>query len=181
MRELVFWLRKRLGRILGRKEMSSRINVVYQTPDGNVCKQAGGKFSRGQHHYDPVFLLHREASFLRRLDGGHFPRLLDEGDDWFTMTHCGSDLSKNNIPNGWRNQIEEIVAALDEARIIHRDIKPGNVMVLDGRLQLIDFGWAIGAAEKPYVCPRELCTDVPREHIYNNRAALEWVVSSYDR
>ena len=180
MKELVIWLRKHLGRTPNRKEMSSRINIVYQTPDGNVRKQAGGKFSRGQHHYDPVLLLHREASFLKQLDGRHFPRLIDEGDGWITMTHCGNELSKNNLPKDWRNQVEEIAAALDEAKIIHRDIKPGNVMVLEGRLQLIDFGWAIAADESPYICPRELIKDVPHDHIYNNRAALESVVSSYE-
>lgn len=179
MRKLVLWLRRLIGAKESRREMTSRINTVSLLPNGNVRKQAGDAFTRGEYHYDPVILLRREASFLRLLDGRRFPVLLEEGDDWFSMTYCGNELSKSNLPEDWRQQVEEIAAILDEAKIVHRDIKPGNVTVLDGRLQLIDFGWAIRAGELPYVCPRELCPDVPRKHIYDNRAALEWVVSTY--
>lgn len=181
MRKLILWLRGRIGAKANRREMTSRINIVSLTLEGNVRKQAGSKFTRGQYQYDPVLLLHREASFLKRLDSKYFPRLLDEKDDWITISHCGSELSSENIPKDWRQQIEQISVALEAANIVHRDIKPGNVTVLEGQLQLIDFGWAISGDEEPYVCPRELCQEVPRNRIYDNRAALEWVVSSYAR
>ena len=179
MKRLALWLRSLFGAQGGRREMTSRINAVSLMPDGSVRKQAGEVFSRGEHRFDPVILLRREAGFLRLLDGRRSPRLLEEGDDWFRMTHCGSELSTSNVPEDWRQQVVEIAAILDEAGIVHRDIKDGNVLVLDGRLQVIDFGWAISTGEEPYVCPRELCPDIPHKHIYDNRTALEWVVSSY--
>lgn len=179
MRRLVKFLRHGLFRKNVRLEMTSRINKVTITSEGYVRKQAGNPFSRGEHQYDPVLLIRREAEFLKLLDGKRTPRLLSEGDDWIVMTHCGSELSRNNLPVDWRGQIDEIASILNAARVIHRDIKPGNILVHDGKLILIDFGWAIATGEEPYVCPRDLCTDVPREYIYDNLAALRSAISLY--
>lgn len=162
-----------------KRQFKSRINHVSLTPQGEVHKQAGPTFSRGGHRYDPRQLLQREAAFLKRLDGRHAPRLLVSGENWIEMEHCGEELSVENLPNDWHSQVAEIVAVLDQAGIVHRDIKHGNLLVKNGHLYLIDFGWAIWTNETPYMSPRELCEDVPPEYIYDNRAALEWLLSSY--
>lgn len=161
--------------------LESRINTLSLTPQGHVRKQAGPAFMRGPHRYEPRQLLRREAAFLKRLGGRRAPRLLAEGDDWFEMEHCGAELSADNLPADWRDQVTAIAAALADAGIIHRDIKPGNVMVKEGQLYLIDFGWAVWADEVAYPSPRELCADVPRERIYDNLAALNWLISSSAR
>jgi len=52
--------------------------------------------------------------------------------------------------SGWRGDVtpgmideqrSHIVDVLDQAGIEHRDIRPSNLVALDGRLNLIDFGW----------------------------------------
>jgi RIO-like serine/threonine protein kinase len=177
----ILWrkLRRFLGGASHRGALQSRINRLSLTPQGTVRKQAGPTFIRGEHQFDPRWLLQREAAFLWKLDGRCAPRLLASGDDWIEMEHCGSELSADNLPTEWREQLAEITAVLAETGIVHRDIKPGNLLVKDDRLYLIDFGWAIWADEAPYPNPRELCEDVPRELIYDNRAALDWLLSSY--
>lgn len=179
MKRLLRWLAGLFGTTPVRGQMESRINALSLTLDGHVRKQAGPVFKRGEYRYEPRLLLRREMAFLKRLAGRHVPCVLAEGEDWFEMERCGVELAQDNVPPDWRKQIADIAASLDAAGIVHRDIKPGNVLVKEGRLYLIDFGWAIWADEAPYFSPRELCADVPREHIYDNRAALEWVVSLY--
>ena len=176
-----FWIRLRcaLGADTQPRELRSRINHVTLTSTGLIRKQAGPKFSRLENQYDPRLLLQREVAFLERLDGRHAPRLIDAGDDWIEMEHCGVELSSANLPKDWREQAVGIVEALSEARIVHRDIKAGNVLVKEGKLYLIDFGWSIWADETPYLSPRELCEGVPREHIYDNRIALDWLLTSF--
>ena len=160
-----------------RRPLESRINNLTLTSEGGIRKQAGPVFVRGDHKYDPQHLIKRELEFLVRMNGCHVPRVIAAGEDWFEMEHCGIELNREHLPANWRKQIADISSALAEAGIVHRDIKAGNVLVKNEQLYLIDFGWAIWKDENPYLSPRELCLDVPREHIYDNHTALCELIS----
>lgn len=162
-----------------RAGFDSRINKVELTSDGLVRKMAGPAFFRKEFRYDPNELLLREIAFLEKLGGVFSPKLINSGDGWLEMEYCGEEITCANLPCDWRQQVDTIADGLNEARIIHRDIKTGNVLVKDGRLYLIDFGWAIWSDEIPYICPREMCAEIPHEHIYDNYAALYWLISKY--
>jgi serine/threonine protein kinase len=167
-------------KLVKRKPFQSRINKVSLTPSNTVVKKAGRVFRRHFIRYDPIILLRREAMFLEKLEGHHAPRLISIGQDWIEMSYCGMELTSTNLPSDWRSQIKRIVAVLSEKKIIHRDIKPGNILVNEGKIYLIDFGWAIYENEIPYTMPREKIKSVSREKIYDNKAALIWACSLYE-
>ena len=88
----------------------------------------------------------REVRALKRLkDSKHFPTILEDGNGYMIMQYMGREnmLTKDLIP-----QAHEIIAELKEAKIKHRDIRKENLLVLNGNLSLIDFGWCIFDGEK---------------------------------
>ena len=73
---------------------------------------------------------------------GHFPKLLELHDSSITLSYCGGRVSADTLPDSWESQVNHILLLLSEADIVHRDIRPENLHVLNGKLRLIDFGWA---------------------------------------
>lgn len=64
-----------------------------------------------------------------------------------SMTYCGEQINKSNLPEDWIDQMLYILESLRDYNISHNDIKPSDILVHDKKLMLIDFGWAtnIGA------------------------------------
>ena len=92
------------------------------------------------------WMCNREANFLRALDKyDNFPKLIEEGDNYIIMSFCGrheyTDFDDNS-------QIKEILKALEIEGIIHRDLKHSNLLTLNKKLYLIDFGWSTWSHEK---------------------------------
>ena len=158
----------------------SRINIVKLTKNGHVKKIAGKPFSRGDYNYNPSELL-KEKFYLKELNDYNFPKVIDYGKDWVALSYCGEELTSKNMPHNWKEQIKEIVSELDNHNIIHRDIKKGNVLVLNKKIKLIDFGWAVFKNENHYISPRELDPNISKDLIYNNKKALEWFMKSNEK
>ncbi len=109
-----------------------------------------------------------EAEVLGLMQGPHFPRVLGaeqrEGYSVLTMERiAGVNLLEAlpkvcATPQGTASFMGECLAILGElraARVEHRDIRPANLMVREGRPVLIDFGWA-QVEGKPFLTPRNL-------------------------
>jgi serine/threonine protein kinase len=87
------------------------------------------------------------------------------------MTNNGDIVNKNNLPDSWELQVANIVNALEECNIVHRDIKIDNIVVdKDRNISLIDFGWAIIDGDY-YISSRDVLP-IKKENIYNNQFAL---------
>ena len=97
----------------------------------------------------------REQRILGNLDHAHIARLLDVGRDvngapFFVMEYVdGEPITRHARALGLRARIELLLPVLDAVQaahaqlVVHRDIKPGNVLVdRDGAAKLLDFGIA---------------------------------------
>jgi len=99
-------------------------------------------------------LIHNEARWLEKIAAhdsrGHFPRLkrLNVRRRWLEMTWCGEHITAATVPHDWREQCREILKSLRSAQCSHRDIRPGNLLVSNGVIKLIDFGWSCPAGSE---------------------------------
>ena len=59
-----------------------------------------------------------------------------------TTVYLGDILTKKTIPADWESQVEYILKKLKKYGCSHNDIKPRDIVVMEGKLSLVDFGWA---------------------------------------
>jgi hypothetical protein len=111
-----------------------------------VTPETVKKTQTGYLEYD---LIENERNILSYINDNfdHFPKLMgfDKGiaGKSIMIENCGEQLTVDNLPADWRVQLIEIIDDLARINIEHRDIRPDNLMVKDGKIKLIDFGWSI--------------------------------------
>jgi Tol biopolymer transport system component len=93
----------------------------------------------------------REARTISQLNHAHICTLFDVGDGYLVMELLEGETLADRIARGPLPLLEvlrygvEIAEALDKAHragVIHRDLKPGNVMITKSGAKLLDFGLA---------------------------------------
>jgi 2-polyprenyl-3-methyl-5-hydroxy-6-metoxy-1,4-benzoquinol methylase len=103
-------------------------------------------------------LVEREVCVLNRLQQFPWaPRLLDSSKNTITMTDVGHPITHETLPSDYATQFQHILTDMESAGVRHndiihpcwanitetlRDLQKHEVMVHDGRLSLVDFGWA---------------------------------------
>lgn len=103
----------------------------------------------------PPELIAREVRALRAMEGSGFvPRVLRTvGDDAFEMERIENetpDLAAEEAAARYFGGLLEVLRALREAGVRHRDIRPSNLMFRGGRPALLDFGWAEMVGEETF-------------------------------
>jgi eukaryotic-like serine/threonine-protein kinase len=152
--------RYELLEVLGRGGMG----VVYRARDSLLDRTVAVKILPAQYASDPVLVqrFEREARAAARLSHPNIVAVFDTGQDRsarYIVMECVPGVSLAQLLNErgalpvpeaveLAAQVADALAAAHAAGIIHRDIKPGNVMVEpSGVCKVLDFGIARAAAD----------------------------------
>ena len=105
-------------------------------------------------------IINREVFWLETLESfDRTPKLIshDTERNLVVMEYMGERLTKQNIPTDYETQVTYILDGLKQFECSHNDIKPTELLVLDGKINIIDFGWSTKIGEPiPKHWPREL-------------------------
>lgn len=107
----------------------------------SIVEKKDGRVFKRQTGYSAYPLIEREWMILNMVHSLHFPKVYSFRDGVIEMEDCGVSLI-NDIPPDWESQMSDILEALEQSGVQHRDIRLDNLMVKDGIIKLIDFGWA---------------------------------------
>jgi len=135
------------------------MGIVYEVFDRDRGERVALKMLRNVDGA-AILLLKQEFRTLNKLIHPNLVRLGElfesRGDWFFTM-----ELVKGSQLLAWLragdaarirhalSQLVEAIGALHDAGHVHRDVKPSNVLVSDGRVILLDFGLAIARDHEP--------------------------------
>jgi len=108
----------------------------------SVVSREGGKIIKEQNSYTDFNLGDNEERILNIVNSKHFPKVYGKEDNRIIIEDCGERLNIDNIPDNWYSQLKQILRDLKMFHVEHRDITPNNLMVKDGIIKLIDFGWS---------------------------------------
>lgn len=73
--------------------------------------------------------------------------VLSHSNSSITMRYVGELLFNSVVPEDWKDQIQEIADILKENHCYHCDIKASDIVVLNKRMYLLDFQWAVDDRE----------------------------------
>lgn len=118
-----------------------RFNQYMKGATATVEKE-DGKIVKTQVGYKDYDLIGNEARILAKCKSKHFPKIYKAGESEIRIEDCGEELTLDNLPDNWKQQLIQIIKDLRSYGAEHRDIRPDNLMVKNGIIKLIDFGWA---------------------------------------
>jgi serine/threonine protein kinase len=141
-------------------------SVVERVNEDVVRKRFKQKF---------MWMIKREVEALRRLSKyKNFPKIVSVQDKYIDISYCGVQTKELD-----REQCLEILLALKETRIVHRDIIPRNLLKREKNIYLIDFGWCLfdGEKESPIIPPKGLGLRYYKHNKWDDEKAMKIIFS----
>jgi Tol biopolymer transport system component len=146
------------GTRLGPYEIVSRIGAggmgeVWKARDTRLDRSVAVKILPAELAGSTQFRIRfeREAKTISQLQHPHICTLFDVGDDYLVMELLEGESLADRLSRGAMPVAEvlkfgaQIAEALDRAHrvgVVHRDLKPGNIMITRSGAKLLDFGLA---------------------------------------
>lgn len=140
--------------------------------DGTVIKKQTGFMAYG--------LIENERRILKELCSFHFPKVIESNEGELIIEDCGESLTIENLPNDWKEQLVQIIFELKTDGVEHRDIKPDNLMIKDGIIKLIDFGWARKVSDVADNPPSCLGYPYRRSDCFDDNYSMRKIIKEFE-
>lgn len=97
--------------------------------------------------YEKYNVYEREKFVMQLLNTRNMtwcPKLIDFDDNQrlLLMEHCGNKLQKSEITQNIESQFKKILRDMRLLKLKHNDIWNNELLLKNGKLHLVDFGWA---------------------------------------
>src|SRR5262249_37771410 len=149
------------GTRLGPYEVVSRVGAggmgeVWRARDTRLDRSVAIKILPADLAKNTQFKLRfeREAKTVSQLNHPHICTLYDVGDDYLVMELLEGETLDDRLARGplpladvlkYGAQIADALDRAHRGNVVHRDLKPGNVMITKSGAKLLDFGLAKAA------------------------------------
>jgi Tol biopolymer transport system component len=126
---------------------------VYKARDTRLDRAVAVKILSAEFAQNAAFKIRfeREAKTISHLSHPNICTLFDVGDDYIVMELLDGDSLADRLAKGplplpevlkYGVQVAEALGKAHQQGVIHRDLKPGNVMITRSGAKLLDFGLA---------------------------------------
>ncbi len=93
--------------------------------------------------------VNKEVFWLKKLESfDRSPKVISFDSKSFIMTYMGNPIEKKTVPSDWKEQIKYIVDSLKSIGVSHNDIQSEEILVLNKKINLIDFQHATKTREE---------------------------------
>jgi len=171
-----------------RKLIEKMKNAQNNAPHKKVLKQDSSsktilsvsKYISNNWDRDNIDVYENEKKWLTILEMTDIiakPISFDDIERIVTTEYVGEKINKYNIPIDWEEQRDHIISVLEKNNCRHNDIKPDELIVYNGEIKIIDFGWAIESNKKnPDNWPEGLGGEFKcnkKNHLFNDKCSFD--------